>query len=406
MENPVRDGADSVLGRRAGVKEKTLKRFLIAAGVVCFGAAFAQAQSMEDLNVQAHGFATQSLIYSTHNNWDTTNSTAGSTAWTEAVLNVTAQPDPKLRIGMQGRFFLLGDYGNQITLDWALADYKVNELVGFRVGKVKSPTGLLNEIQDVDPSYLWILLPQSVYPISSRNTILAHYGGVVYGTVPLGERLGKLHYRAYGGERVIGPDDGFLYDYEHSGETFPDGLKGRAFGGTLLWDAPLKGLQVGATETSEEPKGTVVVGPLWGKVGSVPFTSPYFFARYERNKVMVAGEYKRLPVNENVTFPGIPVVDDARDQRSFYGMASYRFTGKLAGGMYYSSSTDRKVPLGSSRYQKDWALAVRYDIGPYLYAKAEQHFIDGTEIGYSMTNNTNGLKANDRMTMLKVGVSF
>lgn len=110
-------------------------------------------------------------------------------------MNVTAQPDPKLRIGVQARYFLLGNLGNSITLDWAAADYKVDDKFGMRFGKVKTPSGLFNEIQDIDPSYLWALLPQSIYPITSRNSLLAHYGGVGYGTIKLGQSLGRLEYR-------------------------------------------------------------------------------------------------------------------------------------------------------------------------------------------------------------------
>ena len=44
-----------------------------------------------------------------NNNWNSTNSSDGSAAWTEAVVNLTAQPEPKLRIGVQARYFLLGE---------------------------------------------------------------------------------------------------------------------------------------------------------------------------------------------------------------------------------------------------------------------------------------------------------
>lgn len=70
-------------------------------------------------------------------------------------MNITSQPNPKLRVGVQGRYFMLGNFGNTITLDWAAADYKASDKFGARFGKVKIPSGLLNEIQDIDPSYMW-----------------------------------------------------------------------------------------------------------------------------------------------------------------------------------------------------------------------------------------------------------
>jgi hypothetical protein len=48
----------------------------------------------------------------------------------------------------------------------------------------------------------------------------------------------------------------------------------------------------------------------------------------------------------------------------------------------------------------------RYDINPYLYAKAEEHFIDGTEQSYDVTLNPNGLKPDTRLTVLKIGINF
>lgn len=148
-----------------------MKRLLMtgALGLV-LGAIPAAAQSLEDLNIQVHGYATQGLLYTSQNNILTTNSSDGSPAWTEAVVNISAQPIPKLRVGVQGRYFLLGNIGNQISLDWAQADYKVNDKFGVRFGKVKVPWGLYNDTQDIDPSYMWSLLPQGVYPIMSRNS--------------------------------------------------------------------------------------------------------------------------------------------------------------------------------------------------------------------------------------------
>ncbi len=388
-----------------------MRRTSIAATVyvfmcLCWSGAAAAAQSMDDLNLQVHGYATQGFIYSTNNNWDTTNSTDGSAAWTEAVVNVTAQPQPKLRIGVQARYFLLGSYGNAITLDWAEGDYKVNEYFGFRVGKVKTPAGMLNEIQDIDPAYLWILLPQSIYPIASRNSTLAHVGGVVYGRIPLGEFLGNVKYRAYGGQRVVGSDDGFLQPLRDAGLTLPNGLTGRVFGGTLHWNTPLPGLMLGATESSQDASGTVIAGQYQGTLTAPQFYAPYFFGKYERNKLMVAGEYSRWATKSTIQFPGAPPDFSREDLRSFYGMASYKLLEKLSGGLYYSYSLNRQVAFASSRYQKDWALSARYDFNPYLYLKAEQHFIDGTAIGYSTSNNADGFAPSSRMTLLKVGVIF
>src|ERR1700691_1787238 len=125
---------------------------------LALGAIPASAQSLEDLNIQIHGYATQGFLYTTNNNIFTTTSSDGSPAWSEAVVNLTSQPIPKLRVGVQARYELFGNYSNGITLDWAAADFKMNDHFGARFGKVKVPSGLLNETQDIDPSYMWSLL--------------------------------------------------------------------------------------------------------------------------------------------------------------------------------------------------------------------------------------------------------
>jgi len=181
-----------------------MRRFIVSILALGLGALPASAQSLDDLNIQIHGYATQGFLYTTNNNIFTTSSSNGSPAWTEAVVNIGAQPIPKLRIGVQARDFLLGNFGNAITLDWAAADYKANDKFGVRFGKVKTPSGLFNETQDIDPSYIWSLLPQGVYPITSRNSVLAHYGGVVYGSFKLGPSLGKLEYRGRWEARFTG----------------------------------------------------------------------------------------------------------------------------------------------------------------------------------------------------------
>jgi hypothetical protein len=385
-----------------------VKKLLTAAMMLALGVTSASAQSLEDLNIQIHGYATQGFIYTTQNNILTTSSSSGSPSWTEAVVNVSTQPIPKLRVAVQGRYFLLGNYGNSITLDWASADYKVSDRFGVRFGKVKTPNALFNETQDIDPSYMWSLLPESIYPISSRNSILAHNGGVIYGTVAPIKGLGKFEYRAYGGERVMSADDGFFLSIKESGANFTNGLSGPTWGGALHWRTPIKGLMLGVAMDREDPTGAVTI-PAAGLSGynlSSPFKIPYFYGTYERKRFMFASEYSRVAAQHRTALTSVPVSSTFQDQRQWYAMTTYKATDKLTTGIYYSSELDRKASFGPGRYQKDWAISGRYDFNQFLYAKAEQHFVDGTAIGYDTGLNPNGLKPDTRMTIFKIGVSF
>jgi hypothetical protein len=387
-----------------------MKKILVGAIALALGAgAQGFAQSLEELNIQIHGYATQGFLYTTNNNILTTHSSDGSPAWTEAVLNIGAQPVPKLRIAVQGRYFLLGNFGNSITLDWAAADYKADEHLGVRFGKVKTPSGLFNDVQDIDPSYIWSLLPQSVYPITSRNSILAHYGGVAYGTFKLGAKVGKLEYRGWGGERQIGANDGYTLAQTEAGILAPNGIGGATYGAAVHWRTPLSGLMIGASD-SKQPTWSAQIttgnGFLTGTEFIAPFNEQNFFALYEKNKVMVAAEYGRLPVSVALQFTGLPPSHERIDYQNWYAMASYKLTSKLTAGVYDSQQVNHEAALGPARYSKDWTFSGRYDFSQYLYAKAEEHIIDGTAIGYDTDLNPNGLQPNTKLTILKVGVSF
>ncbi len=232
-----------------------------------------------------------------------------------------------------------------------------------------------------------ILLPQSIYPISSRNTILAHYGGVVYGTVPLGEKLGELQYRGFAGQRVLASGDGYFQSLRDQGITLPNGITGHTGGGSLKWNPPVAGLLLGVAESSGTPSGKVLAGPYSGALNVDRFRQFFYLGRYERGKWMIAAEYSRFVALTYVQFAGIPPTIYHTDERPWYVMASYKATSKLTAGLYFSSIFDRRAALGSGRYQKDWALTTRYDFSPFLYVKAEQHWTDGTVIGYSLSDN-------------------
>jgi hypothetical protein len=386
-----------------------MNRFLIGALALALGSLSASAQSLEDLNIQIHGYATQGFLYTTNNNIFTTSSSDGSPAWSEAVVNLTAQPISKLRVGVQMRYELFGNYSNGITLDWAAADFKMNDHFGARFGKVKVPSGLLNETQDIDPSYMWSLLPQGVYPLPSRNGQLSTYGGVVYGAFALSRKLGKLEYRGWSGEDILASNDGFWLAYTEGGLILPNGSSGIATGGALHWMTPLTGLMIGASDNHKNAQvatATTGNGAYTGKYTLSVFNVPDYFARYEKNKVMVAVEAQREAGDYAFNFGGPPTAPAPFDLRSYYAMGSYKLTEKLTAGAYNSQQYSRASPLGPARYSKDWVVSGRYDFNQLLYAKVEQHFIDGTEEDYDADLNPGGIKPTTRLTVLKVGVSF
>jgi hypothetical protein len=389
--------------------ESDMRRIVMAACAVATLSLAAGAQSLQDLNIQIHGYATQGFLYTNNNNWFTMDSNSGSPAWTEAVVNLTAQPEEKLRIGVQARYMLLGNFGNAVTLDWASLDYKVSDKFGIRVGKVKTPWGLFNEVQDIDPAYMWALLPQGIYPLDDREGYLTHYGGIVYGTWNA-SIAGKVEYRVFGGQGLYPDNNGFYLAKSLAGYSLPSGdIAGTLYGGALHWRTPLKGLMLGAsvlkdnTWTAAETfnNGT---STAYGTLLLPANSQPNFFAKYEKDKWMVAFEYERNWGNAQDVFP-LGTTVTRSDDRSEYQMLTYKVLPKLTLGVYNSQNSDHQAPLGPGRYQKDWTISGKFDFDQYLYAKVEQHFTKGNGLDVDDGANTVVLPTNN-VTALKVGVTF
>ncbi len=370
--------------------------FALAAGSVA-----ATAQSLDDLNVQVRGYATQGFLYSDHNSAFYTNSSSGSPAWTEAVVNLSLQPRPQLAIGVQARYQLLGSTGNSITLDWTAADYKVGERLGVRFGKVKTPWGLFNETQDIDPSYMWALLPQSIYDITTRNADLSHYGGVAYGAVRIGSP-GTVDYRLWGGEQVIPADDGQFDDLNLSGNGPTGPLAFGTYGGALHWRLPLPGLMLGASDGRANKASVTLHG---GTQSFAPWNNLSYFGCYDRRKLMLAAEWNRQGSPGTLLLDGESTSADS-DARGWYGMATWKLSEKLIAGVYHSQFFDRDAPLGNDRFSKDWTISARYDVNEFIYLKAEEHFVHGTALSLDPAHNSGTIQSRFDLTALKIGVSF
>ena len=74
-------------------------------------------------------------------------------------LALTARPQDDVVVA--GQLFV--GAGGEATLDWAFAEYRLNDLLRIRVGKVKNPLGLFMEVKDVGTLRPFFTLPQSIY---------------------------------------------------------------------------------------------------------------------------------------------------------------------------------------------------------------------------------------------------
>lgn len=386
---------------------------------LCASAMFARAQEALS-NIQIHGFATQGFLYSSTNNYLSTNSSSGSLAWTDGVVSLNDSISDKLHVGVQMHISQLGEFGGpNLQVDWASGDYRVNDKVGFAVGKVKTAIGLFNDTQDVDTVHLWALLPQGVYPIDNKSFNLAHYGADFYGDLPVGKQLGTLSYRAYVGYRTLDLDSGYVKDINLSLPSFEQSFglplalitaapSGKVFGGDVRWQTPLKGLLIGSSASAEDVQGSA--GAISFRAARNVVTQQY--AKFERGKFFAAFEIRRMPVGFSFTANtsgGAITVPSPDDWRSWYGMTSYRVAKKFQLGTYYSHLVEAGGGQNTSltqNYSKDWTISGRYDFNPHFYGKLEEHFVHGTDRGFYSDTNPTGAKPRSDILAARIGVTF
>jgi hypothetical protein len=368
--------------------------------ICCLGSTGLFGQDLD--NIQIHGFVTQSFLYTTHNNYLTMKSSSGSFQWTEGAVSLNDSVSDNMRVGIQLHMYQMGQIGGpNVLVDWASGDYKLNDRVGVRGGKIKIPMGLFNDSQDVDSLFLWTLLPQSNYPDDNRDFNLAALGGEFYGWLPV-SKGGKIQYRAFVGESRLDTHGGYIHTLADYGFTFPDAPSGKVFGGDLRWATPLHGLTLGSSVQSQSLNG---VGPE-GSLHVPPVFLAAYYGEWTKGKWYLAAEYWRVPFVATIrTGPDSATL--SVDQRSWYPMVSYQLTRKMQVGTYYShyinKAGDTSQPFN---YSKDWALSVRYNFNTNFYAKVEEHFVHGTGIGYYSATNPDGLKDNSAMLAARIGFAF
>lgn len=377
---------------------------MVVISVLLLGLLAIEAQAQNDLNLQIHGFATQSFVYSGANNYLGMGTSSGTFGWTEAAINVNDTVTDKLRIGMQLHYTRLGNFGGETpTVDWALGDYKVNERFGLRAGKVKIRWGLYNNEQDYDPGYLWSLLPESIYGIDFRSTNLSQLGVEAYGKIFMGKRFGSLLYSAYYGDYSYVAGEGETETFKEMGLNFKDPPGGKTPGFDLTWATPLSGLKIGGSLMMFDASGNMTDGAYKQPLAFWPT----YYAQYDRRNLFFSFQYVRLVEYQTVTINGSAPSTSDSDTSSWFAMVGYHVTKKLQVGGYYTRYTvagaDKSDP---ENYFHDWVASSRYDVNAYLYGKLEAHFIDGNAIGFYNFNNPNGIARETNLLVAKLGFVF
>ena len=397
----------------------------VSLAVAALMAVPAPAGAQDASNLTFRGFVSQGFLKSSANRWLDSDTDEGTFAFTEAALNFTAQPVPKVRVAAQ---LFARDFGtqgnNRVSLDWGVGEYRAWDQLGFRIGRVKFPVGLYNTLQDADVARPEIFQPSGVYPPERRDLTNAIDGGGIFGTLQLGG-AGYLEYEGLYG--TLDLDDSYLLERatnQLSAALLPplsalrlsnlsyvvsksEGRAKYAWGGYLEWHPPVSGLRLrgGAQGASVDFIATTAYS---GFAGTAPVTLsiqsaahyavPHqfvFSGEYSRGGLRLTAEHSRLK-NEGTTilsgtpFPAPPPTVTLVYPSSMYGQAAYRFNDHIQASGYYSVSyADRNDKEGnnlvargqpaSGAYVKDLAFTLRVDVNPHWLIKAEFHDFNGTQ---------------------------
>jgi hypothetical protein len=280
---------------------------------------------------------------------------------TNLALNVAAVVSDKLSVHGQADLEQ-GPEGTETELEFAFAEYRLNDQVSFRIGSVKHPFGIYAELQDVGTLRPFLDLPQGVYgPVGFMGE---SYKGVGI-TGNLSRGAWTLGYDVYGGgydkEKLFIPE-GFYHGevFEDEENTIELQSTRNVIGGRAVLRTPLPGLSVGSS---------AYIGIL---------NEP---AANRRTVVAAQLEYRRNAFSIQSEFAHEHQVED-EDASGFYIQAAYRLTShwQVAGQYDYLKNVFVGVDPSAApslQYHKEGAFALNYWFSRSLVLKAEYHRVHG-----------------------------
>lgn len=394
----------------------------------------AESFAVEVFGVDIHGFISQGYLSNTENDF-TSETDDGTFLFSEVGINFGKEMTENLRFGIQLFARDFGDISNnEITIDWAFADYRFHEMLGLRLGQIKTPHGLYNEVRDIDMLRNPIFLPDSIYQdlsqdlfvndvvlsfqgISSRYINMSLQGIGVYGYVDM-NMAGGLSYQAMYGTQDIDPNDSISdRRFEYFSNAIPgidveaDTLKNDKidvdykYAGNIVYDSFLDGLRLGAsldnmamTVTSRftqdlmgqnplDPSGDEVAWAHAGDIAEVEYRKIenwVYSVEYTWENLILMAEYILTEKEYNIdAFSDWPSDHSTMESSGWYVGGAYRFLDWFELGGYYSASEYDKpesnisIPIYFFSEFNDICLTGRFDINEYWAIKLEAHKFNG-----------------------------
>lgn len=341
--------------------------------------------------LQAHGFVSQSLVYTSDNHvgGDSDDGLAADLRELGVNLSWRASPDWLFSGQALARWAGESDRG-ELRLDYGFVDRTLladgDDQVGVRVGKIKNPYGFFNTTRDVAHTRPGIIMPQSIYLDRIRNFLLSAPGVGVYGNhagkaADISWSLGavkldvddpSLEHLFFLGDR---PGQ-FKGETSWIGQVMTDIDGGRWRLGLTLGDVNMQYQPTAAdTElTAGRNRVTPVVLSMERNTERFSITAEYTQAKHQTRGYLGAGPLTSALQNSNT-------IEAWYVQGTWRPSPDWRIY--LRRDEIYLDKNDKKGLGGALEgfeyinFAKDWTLGVRYDWNAWTFS-AEYHKVHGT----------------------------
>jgi hypothetical protein len=356
-----------------------------------------------EFDPSVHGFVSQGYAHSSGQDFLLKDSgDGGSFELFEGAINLSNAFTPNVHASLQVLSRDLGEEGNhQLELDFGYVDYRVAPEFGLRVGKVRLPLGLYNEYRDIDAARNTVFLNQSLYAEDFRGFLNAYQGGGAYGSLESSKWSWlNLEYDLFGGTMSI-PDDFFLHTNYRVDLNSPNfEVKPEHFYGMrLFWNAPWDGLRLGYTYAILDSDISLDAAGLPAHEKALDFdaSQSVFSLQWQRGDWTVSAEKMSFLVKGEMSSEyrahlssfgaatlagGQMFIDQAftalnRDMEAWYVQLEMDTVHNIYPFISYGEYHEDKESKTKLNVRKDITIGFRYDFNEWLYAKIENHFMDG-----------------------------
>ena len=340
--------------------------------------------------LQAHGFISQSLAYTSDNNVGGRSDDALASSLREVGANLSWRPTPDWLLSGQALARWAGETDNgELRLDYGFVDRTLfangEDQVGVRAGKIKNPYGFFNTTRDVAHTRPGIIMPQSIYLDRIRNFILSAPGFAAYGNharekLDISWSLGAVRFDGDDADLeqlfLLADRPGTLVgDTSWLGQVMTEIDGGR-------WRV---GLTLGDVNMHFEPSAGMAIlfpplHPLHLDGGRNRLTPYVLSLEHNAEKYSLTGEYSQVKHDSRDYGSSALAVGLQRPNtiEAWYLQATYRATPDwriyLRRDEIYLDKDNKAMP---QTFAKDWTLGVRYDLNAWSFS-AEYHKVDGT----------------------------